>query len=224
MRARWATRVTLALLVATTQAAAQTPEPPQTESAQGGQNTVPPVEHTGWKTLIKDTGRDFAAFPRRKSTWVLLAAGGVAALAVHPADDYVQSHILGNDTADKFFKPGKIIGARRFRSVRPWGCGRPDATSCQRRTGRVPISSRISGSTCCARKSSRKRWSTASNTRRSAIGRPVSAARFHPGMPPPHSLPRLYSSGTSLSRIMAGAAWGELCRRLEARREPAFPE
>src|SRR6187200_1964955 len=106
MLGRWTTRVTLALLVATTQAAAQTPEPPPTESAQGGQNTVPPVEHTGWKTLIKYTGRDFASFPRRRSTWVLLAGGGVAALAVHPADDYVQSHILGNDAADKFFKPG----------------------------------------------------------------------------------------------------------------------
>src|SRR5829696_2484413 len=51
MRARWAARVMLALVVATTQAAAQTPEPPPTESAQGGQDTVPPVEHTGWKTL-----------------------------------------------------------------------------------------------------------------------------------------------------------------------------
>jgi PAP2 superfamily len=127
VRAKWATRVTLALLVGTTQAAAQTPEPPPTESAQGRQNTVPPVEHTGWKTLIKDTGRDFAAFPRRKSTWVLLAGGGVAALAVHPADDYVQSHILGNDTADNFFKPGKIIGGAPFQvgvSVGLWAVGR----------------------------------------------------------------------------------------------------
>jgi len=127
MRARWATRMTLALVVATTQAAAQTPEPAPTESAQGGQNTVPPIEHTGWKTLIKDTGRDFAAFPRRKSTWVLLAGGGVAALAVYPADDYVQSHILGNDTADKFFKPGKIIGGAPFQvgtAVGLWAVGR----------------------------------------------------------------------------------------------------
>jgi len=127
MRAKWAIQVTLALLVATTQAAAQTPEPLPTESAQGGQETVPPIEHTGWATLIKDTGRDFVAFPKRKSTWVLLAGGGVAALAVHPADDYVQSHILGNDAADKFFKPGKIIGGAPFQvgtAVGLWAIGR----------------------------------------------------------------------------------------------------
>ena len=128
MRASWVARVTLALWVATTaQAAAQTPESAPTESEQGGQQTVLPAEHTGWKTLIKDTGRDFASFPRRKSTWVLLAGGAVAALAVHPADDHVQSHILGNDAADKFFKPGKIIGGAPFQvgtAVGLWSIGR----------------------------------------------------------------------------------------------------
>jgi membrane-associated phospholipid phosphatase len=136
MQANWVTRVTLALLMAASQATAQTPEPSAPASAAESSadftqsakpETVPPVEHTGWTTLIKDTGRDFMAFPRRKSTWVMLAGGGVAALAVHPADDYVQSHILGNAAADKFFKPGKIIGGAPFQvgtAVGLWAVGR----------------------------------------------------------------------------------------------------
>jgi hypothetical protein len=101
------------------------PELSRTAVAQDAPNPLP--EHTGWATLIKDTGRDFAYFPRRKSTWVLLAGGAIAALAVHPADDYVQSHIVGNDGAEKFFKPGKIIGGAAFQTgaaVGLWAVGR----------------------------------------------------------------------------------------------------
>ncbi len=135
MHAKWAMNMTLALLLLTARhAAAQGPDsdPPASETddapaVQTKQETVPPIEHTGWATLIKDTGRDFMAFPRRTSTWVLLAGGGVAALAVHPADDYVASHIVGNDAADKFFKPGQIIGGTAFQvgaGVALWGIGR----------------------------------------------------------------------------------------------------
>jgi membrane-associated phospholipid phosphatase len=87
----------------------------QTAQAAQGQekasDTVPPVVHTGWASLAKDTARDFWVFPQRKSTWVLLGAGALAALAVHPADDYVEDHIVGNDTVDKIFKPGRYIGS-----------------------------------------------------------------------------------------------------------------
>jgi PAP2 superfamily protein len=136
-----------AFLMVAGAAAAQTPavsqpdETPETDSSNGpdssltpdlstgiAQNAPDPLpEHTGWGTLIKDTGRDFAYFPRRKSTWVLLAGGAVAALAVHPADDYVESHIVGNDTAEKIFKPGKIIGGTAFQlgtAVGLWAVGR----------------------------------------------------------------------------------------------------
>ena len=60
--------------------------------------------HTGWATLAKDTAQDFWIFPKRKSTWVLLGAGALAALAVHPADNYVEDHIVGSKGAEKFFK------------------------------------------------------------------------------------------------------------------------
>lgn len=36
---------------------------------------------TGWASLVKDTGRDFAAFPKRPSTWVLIGIGAAGALA-----------------------------------------------------------------------------------------------------------------------------------------------
>lgn len=139
MHAKWLIGLTLALLLIAGHVAAQASEsdssdsdpqaaaPEVQPSAPAPQETVTPVEHTGWATLVKDTGRDFIAFPRRKSTWVLLAGGGVAALAVHPADDYVASHIVGNDAADKFFKPGRIIGGTTFQvgaAVGLWGIGR----------------------------------------------------------------------------------------------------
>jgi membrane-associated phospholipid phosphatase len=108
-----------------------------TDSSPFAQNTSPlfaqtepkpPLpEHTGWATLVKDTGRDFASFPQRKSTWVLLAAGGAAALAVHPADEYVHDHVTGNQTAEKVFALGKVVGSAGFAggtAVGLWVVGR----------------------------------------------------------------------------------------------------
>jgi hypothetical protein len=50
----------------------------------------PPVQaHNGFKALVFETASDFKAFPQRRSTWVILAIGGAAAAAAHPADvDY----------------------------------------------------------------------------------------------------------------------------------------
>jgi len=74
-------------------------------------DAAPEHAHTGWATLLKDTGRDFLAFPKRKSTWTLLGIGAASALATHPADSYVQSHIVGNSTATRFFSVGKWAGS-----------------------------------------------------------------------------------------------------------------
>ena len=81
---------------------------------------------TGLATLMKDSAQDFVAFPKRKSTWVILAIGAVAALATHPADDYVERHIVGNEAADNFFseivvqpvpvRGGFMIGVTRVAS------------------------------------------------------------------------------------------------------------
>jgi hypothetical protein len=84
--------------------------PPQTQKPQPADT----AEETNWASLLKDTARDFISFPKRPSTWVLLGAGGAMALAVHPADNYVESHIVGNSGAERFFATGKVLGSTYF--------------------------------------------------------------------------------------------------------------
>jgi membrane-associated phospholipid phosphatase len=73
--------------------------------------THPEPEHTGFKALLFETGNDFKAFPRRPSTWVILAIGGGAAAAAHAADDEVNARLVGSNAVGRFFAPGKYIGA-----------------------------------------------------------------------------------------------------------------
>src|SRR5438105_13912102 len=67
--------------------------------------------HTGFKALARDTWDDFKAFPRRRSTWVILGIGAGGALLAHPVDDDVNAHLVGKKSAKWFWAPGKIIGA-----------------------------------------------------------------------------------------------------------------
>ena len=85
-------------------------QPPSPAPEEQKKEPAPQHVSTNWRTLLKDTAKDFVAFPKRKSTWVLLGIGAASALAVHPADDYVESHIVGNDVADRIFSLGKIAG------------------------------------------------------------------------------------------------------------------
>jgi membrane-associated phospholipid phosphatase len=73
------------------------------------QGPAPPA-HTGFQALLRGTLSDFAAFPRRPSTWVILAAGAGGALAVHPFDDSLNAQLVGNRTVSRIFAPGKYIG------------------------------------------------------------------------------------------------------------------
>ncbi|HUQ85944.1 MAG TPA: hypothetical protein VM096_00205, partial [Vicinamibacterales bacterium] len=74
----------------------------------------PTPRHTGIAALVKGLGRDFKQLPSKENLlWA--AGGGAAALAVHPADKYVQEHMLNNRLADDFFKPGQVLGI-----VGPW--------------------------------------------------------------------------------------------------------
>ena len=70
----------------------------------------PEPKHTGFKALVFETGSDFKAFPRRRSTWVILGIGGAAAAIAHPVDDDVNARLAGTG-AGRFFAPGKYIGA-----------------------------------------------------------------------------------------------------------------
>ena len=83
---------------------------PKQEEPKKDEAPPPPHGSTGWVSLIKDSAGDFVAFPKRPSTWVLLGAGA-AALAAHPADHYVQTHIVGNDTAESVFSLGQWVGS-----------------------------------------------------------------------------------------------------------------
>ena len=91
------------------------PDPaPPLLSADGlvlqGPTPHPAPAHTGWRSLFKETGKDFLAFPRRRSTWVILGVGGAAAALVHPFDDTFNAHLSG-DGAGRFFALGKYLGA-----------------------------------------------------------------------------------------------------------------
>src|SRR5262245_20944489 len=82
---------------------------------------------TGWGSLFKDSASDFVAFPKRPSTWTILGIGAAGALAVHPADDYVESHIVGNERANNFFSLGQWIGSSYVQfgsAVGLWAVGR----------------------------------------------------------------------------------------------------
>jgi membrane-associated phospholipid phosphatase len=67
--------------------------------------------HTGFSALVRAIGSDFKAFPQRKSTWAILAIGGAAAAAVHPADDDINNKLQESDGLKKAFKPGKYLGS-----------------------------------------------------------------------------------------------------------------
>jgi membrane-associated phospholipid phosphatase len=73
----------------------------------------PPPEphHTGVAALVRSTASDFASFPRRKSTWVILGGGLVATALAHPFDDNVQESMGDSSGAKKFFKIGKYLGS-----------------------------------------------------------------------------------------------------------------
>jgi membrane-associated phospholipid phosphatase len=68
-------------------------------------------EHTGFSALVHSTASDFNAFPRRKSTWVILGGGAVAALIAHPFDDDVQESWGDSSGAKNFFKLGRYLGS-----------------------------------------------------------------------------------------------------------------
>ena len=72
--------------------------------------TLPQPERTGWGSLFHSTMSDFAAFPKRKSTWVILGIGAGAAAIAYPFDDDVNEALLDADGLRNFFKPGKYLG------------------------------------------------------------------------------------------------------------------
>jgi membrane-associated phospholipid phosphatase len=70
----------------------------------------PKPAHTGLAALVYTTAADFNAFPRRKSTWVILGIGAGAAALAHPFDKDLSEHFADSESAG-VFAPGKYIGS-----------------------------------------------------------------------------------------------------------------
>ena len=86
----------------------------------------PTPRHTGLRATLKNIGQDFLHLPSRTNAFWAGVGGGLA-LAVHPADDNVNTALRGNDAAHNFFLPGKY--PRRLyphQHQRADLCGGPD--------------------------------------------------------------------------------------------------
>lgn len=82
----------------------QDPQPPE-------QPAPPPAgEGTGIGGFVKGTTSDLMAFPRRRSTWVILAIGAGAAGLAHPIDNDVNARLVGSSFVSDVFAPGKWVG------------------------------------------------------------------------------------------------------------------
>ena len=79
------------------------------QAAEAAQ-VAPEPEHTGFGALVYGTANDFAAFPRRKSTWVILGIGAGAAAIAYPFDDELNEELQEADGLRKALKPGKYLG------------------------------------------------------------------------------------------------------------------
>ncbi|HJZ73676.1 MAG TPA: phosphatase PAP2 family protein [Vicinamibacterales bacterium] len=70
----------------------------------------PTPRHTGIKAMAKHVVTNFRYLPTTENLlWA--GAGGGLALAAHPFDDDVNRALVGNTTAENFFKPGAVLGA-----------------------------------------------------------------------------------------------------------------
>jgi hypothetical protein len=108
-------------------AGANPPPPPEQQTAQQPDQAKPsdqakppdqakPIDKAAEKhrsfpvALVHNLGDDIKHLPRRNSLFFALG-GGAAALAIHPLDDDINSHLLGSSTADTIYRPGKYIGS-----------------------------------------------------------------------------------------------------------------
>ena len=77
--------------------------------AQQPAGPPPTPRHTGIKAMTKHLVTNFRYLPSKENLFWAGAGGGLA-LAAHPFDDDVNEKLVGNDTAEKIFKAGEILG------------------------------------------------------------------------------------------------------------------
>jgi membrane-associated phospholipid phosphatase len=78
-------------------------------AAQQPAGPPPTPRHTGIKAMTKHLVTNFKYLPSMENLYWAGAGGGLA-LAAHPFDDNVNEYLVGNDTAEKIFKTGEILG------------------------------------------------------------------------------------------------------------------
>jgi PAP2 superfamily protein len=76
-----------------------------------GQPAGPPPTpaHTGIRAMVKELASDVRHLPSRENLFWTSVGGGLA-LAVHPVDDNVHETLVDSRIADRFFKPGAVLG------------------------------------------------------------------------------------------------------------------
>jgi hypothetical protein len=70
---------------------------------------APTPRHTGVRAMAKDLVDDVKHLPSMENLYWAGLGGGLA-LAVHPADDDLNEALVGDDIAEKIFKPGAVLG------------------------------------------------------------------------------------------------------------------
>ncbi len=79
------------------------------EAVQQPAGPPPTPRHTGIKAMSKHIVTNFKYLPSKENLFWAGAGGGLA-LVAHPFDDNVNEQLVGNDTAEKIFKAGEILG------------------------------------------------------------------------------------------------------------------
>jgi membrane-associated phospholipid phosphatase len=77
--------------------------------AQQPAGPPPTPRHTGIKAMATHLVTNFKYLPSSENLFWAATGGGLA-LAAHPFDDDVNEALVGNDTAEKIFKAGAILG------------------------------------------------------------------------------------------------------------------
>jgi len=81
----------------------------ETYVAQQPAGPPPTPRHTGIKAMTKHLVTNFKYLPSMENLYWAGAGGGLA-LAAHPFDDNVNEALVGNDTAEKIFRTGEVLG------------------------------------------------------------------------------------------------------------------
>jgi membrane-associated phospholipid phosphatase len=78
-----------------------------------GQAESPPPpapERSGFGAAARSVASDFASFPTRRSTWVILGIGGAAAGLAYPFDAEINDELQESETLQKVMAPGAYLG------------------------------------------------------------------------------------------------------------------